>query len=222
MKQIVPYKTLQGALNALDNGGRFYNVFTKARDEVITDSELCKAAGVFSNKAQAFLFFELALSDLSQADRERVIQRLSPELRSTYLKKRPKHTEIEVFEHAVRETDPVIVTGFPVFLEDKTQFSGFIMIPISTGKVTTFTMIPIFDRFDVYEVYANPDLNGDKTIVTTMRGPRRLAVAMTTFGGIVKKLNFKDKSERAHGLYVETLFYKSARKPSSCVERRGQ
>jgi hypothetical protein len=31
---------------------------------------------------------------------------------------------------------------------------------------------------------------------------------MTTFGGIVKKLKFKDKSERPHSLYVETLFYK--------------
>lgn len=208
MKHIVPYKTLQGALNALDNGGRFYNVFTKARDEVITDSELCKAAGVFLRQAHAFLFFELALSDLSKADRDQVIRHLSPELRSTYLRQRPKHTEIEVFEQSARETQAVIVAGFPVFLEDKTQFSGFIMIPIFTGKVTTFTMIPIFDRFDVYEVYANSDLKGNKTIIATVRGSKRLASTMTTFGGIVKKLKFKDKSKKPHSLYVETLFYK--------------
>jgi hypothetical protein len=208
MKQIVPYKTLQGALNALDNGGRFYNVFTKAGDEVITDSELCRAAGVFSRKAHAFLFFELALSNLSKADIDKVISRLSPDLRSTYLRQRPKHTEIEVFEQSARETDPVIVAGFPVFLEDKTQFSGFIMIPICTGKVTTFMMVPIFDRFDVYEVYANSDLKGNKTIIATVRGSKRLAATMTTFGGIVKKLKFKNKSKKPHSLYVETLFYK--------------
>lgn len=208
MKHIVPYKTLQGALNALDNGGRFYNVFTKASDEVITDSELYKAAGVFSGKAQAFLFFELALSDLSKADRDRVIQCLSPQLRSTYLTQRPKHTKIEVFEQAARETDAVIVAGFPVFLEDKTQFAGFIMIPICTGKITTFTMIPIFDKFDIYEVYSNSDLKGDKTIIATVRGSKRLAAKMTTFGGIVKKLKFREKSKRPHNLYVESLFYK--------------
>ena len=208
MRQIVPYRTLQGALNALDNGGRFYNVFTKARDEVITDSELYKAAGVFSGKAQAFLFFELALSDLPEIDREQVLQCLSPELRSTYIKQRPKHTEIEVFEQEVQETDAVIVAGFPVFLEDKTQFSGFIMIPIFTGKVTTFTMIPIFEKFDIYEVYSDSNLKGDKTIIATLRGSKRLAATMTTFGGIVKKLKFKDKSNRKHSLYVETLFYK--------------
>ena len=208
MKQIVPYKTLQGALNALDNGGRFYNVFTKAGDEKITDSELCRAAGVFSRKAHAFLFFELALSNLSEADKDQVIRRMSPGLRSAYLGQRPKHKEIQVFEMTSRETEPVIVAGFPVFLEDKTQFSGFIMIPICTGKITTFTMIPIFDKFDVYEVYANSDLKGGKTIIATVRGSRRLAVAMTTFGGIVKKLQFKDKSKKQHSLYVETLFYK--------------
>ncbi|UCG59855.1 MAG: hypothetical protein JSU70_10105 [Phycisphaerales bacterium] len=210
MKQIAPYRTLQGALNALDNGGRFYNVFTKAKDEVITDSELFKAAGVFSGKAQAFLFFELALSDLSEADRDHVIQRLSGELRSAYLRQRPKRTEIEVFEQVVRETDAVIVAGFPVFLEDKTQFSGFIFIPICTGKVTTFMMVPIFDKFDVYEVYANSDLTGDKTIIATVRGSKRLSPALTTFGGIVKKLKFKNESERTHSFYVETLFYKTA------------
>ena len=208
MKQIVSYRTLQGALNALDNGGRFYNVFTKAKDEVITDSELYKAAGVFSGKAQAFLFFELALSDLPEIDREQVIQCLSPALRSTYLRQRPKRTEIEVFERQVQEPDAVIVAGFPVFLEDKTQFSGFIMIPIFTGKTMMFTMIPIFDKFDIYEVYSDSDLQGDKTIIATVRGSKRLATEMTTFGGIVKKLKFKDKSKRKHSLYVETLFYK--------------
>ncbi len=209
MKQIVPYRTLRGALNALDNGGRFYNVFTKAKDEVITDSELYKAAGVFLGKARAFLFFELALSDLSGIDREQVIQRLSVELRSTYLRQRPKHVEIEVFEQEAQETDAVIVAGFPVFLEDKTQFSGFIMIPICTGKVTTFMMIPIFDKFDVYEVYSDSDLKGNKTIIATVRGSKRLSATMTSFGGIVKKLKFKDKSKRTHSLYIETLFYKA-------------
>jgi len=209
VKQIVPYKTVQGALRALDNGGRFYNVLTKAGDEVITDSELCKAAGVFSQKAHAFLFFELALSDSSEADKDRVIRRLSPELRSTYLRERPKYTEIGVFEQVAREAEAVIVRGYPVFLEDRTRFSGFIFIPLFTGKVMTFTTIPIFDKFDVYEVYAHSDRRGSKTIVATVRGSKRLATTIATFGGIAKRLRFKDKSERAHRFYVETLFYKA-------------
>ena len=209
MKQITPYRTVQGALNALDNGGRFYNVFTKAQDEVISDSELYKAAGVYSGRDKAYLFFELALSSLSKAERQQVIRRLSPELRTSYLQARPRQTQIESFEQQVKETDTIIVSGFPVFLENKTQFSGFIMIPICTGKTTTFTMIPIFDQFDIYEVYSSSDLRGKKTIIATVRGSKRLSETKTTFGGIVKKIQFKDKSKKKHALYVETLFYKT-------------
>ena len=79
---------------------------------------------------------------------------------------------------------------------------------IFTGKTMTFTTIPIFDKFDVYEVYANPDLTGDKTIIATVRGSKRLGTTKTTFAGIAKKLQFKDKSPRPHSLYVETLYYK--------------
>lgn len=114
MKQIVPYKTLQGALNALDNGGRFYNVFTKAKDEVITDSELYKAAGVFSGKAHVFLFFELALSDLPKADRDQVIQCLSPELRSAYVNGR--RTAISMwFANGMSEYDVMVLAGHSSF-----------------------------------------------------------------------------------------------------------
>ena len=56
---------------------------------------------------------------------------------------------------------------------------------------------------------ARPDRKGNKTIIATVRGSKRLARQMITFGGIVKKLKFKDKSKRAHSLYVETLFYKT-------------
>jgi hypothetical protein len=209
MRKITPYRTCQGALNALDNGGRFYNVFTKAGDDVITDSELYRAAGVYSGQDKAFLFVEMALSKLSEAEKSDVIQQLSPKLRANYLQAKPKQVPIEHFELQVAETDTVIVSGFPVFLENKTQFSGFIMIPICTGKTTTFTMIPIFDQFDIYEVYSSSDLRGKKTIIATVRGSKRLPGIKTTFGGIVKKIQFKDKSKKKHALYVETLFYKT-------------
>jgi len=82
MKEVNPYKTVSGALKALDNGGRFYNIFTKSGDGTITNSELCKAAGVVSGKDKTFLFFNLALSDLSGNQHKEVISNLSPELRS--------------------------------------------------------------------------------------------------------------------------------------------
>ena len=37
-------------------------------------------------------------------------------------------------------------------IDSKSDFKGFIMIPISTGSVMTFSMVPIIDQYDVYEI----------------------------------------------------------------------
>ena len=50
MKKVNPYKSQAAALKSLDNGGRFFNVLTKADDGQITSAELSKVAGAFSNK----------------------------------------------------------------------------------------------------------------------------------------------------------------------------
>jgi hypothetical protein len=40
MKKVTPYKRYSNALKALDNGGRFYNIFTNARDDKVSRAEL--------------------------------------------------------------------------------------------------------------------------------------------------------------------------------------
>ena len=65
MREVHPYKTEGRMLKALDNGGRFFNVFTKAGDDRITRAELAKAAGVFRSSPKAVLFFEMGELALS-------------------------------------------------------------------------------------------------------------------------------------------------------------
>jgi len=50
MKKVNPYRYVDEALSSLDNGGRFYNIFTKAMDGIISKSELGKVGGVFNDK----------------------------------------------------------------------------------------------------------------------------------------------------------------------------
>jgi hypothetical protein len=52
MREIRPYKTVRGATRALDNGGRFFNLFAKAGDDIVDSAELAKAAGVYSTGQQ--------------------------------------------------------------------------------------------------------------------------------------------------------------------------
>ncbi len=64
MRQIKPYRTVQGARKLLDNGGRFYHLWSKSGDDVVDVGELARAAGVYSSGTKAFLHFEMALMDL--------------------------------------------------------------------------------------------------------------------------------------------------------------
>jgi hypothetical protein len=50
MDKIIPFKYLDDILSIFDNGGRFYNLLTKANDGNISQEELSKVAGLFSDK----------------------------------------------------------------------------------------------------------------------------------------------------------------------------
>jgi hypothetical protein len=203
MRKLQPYVTVRGAQAALDNGGRFYNLFSKPSDDVVDPAELARAAGVISAGTQAFLFFEMALFDLPASEKERVVSLLSPALRERYAARRPAVLAPSVVESEGRAGRPAIVSGYPVFLEDRTQFTGFIMVP--TGR--TLIMVPIFDRFDVYEVYDTPDRDTPRTVIATTRGSKRLDGIHARFGGMLRELHFEDVTGKEHALYLEALYY---------------
>lgn len=207
MRELKPYRTRYGLQKSLDNGGRFYNLFSKAQDSTITRGELAKAAGVFTSSVKAFLFLEMAQQDLPADDRQSIVTLLDPDLRKDYRQLRPLVLSPSSVEEKGTAGRSVIVTGFPRFVENKTEFSGFIMIPISTGKVTTFTMIPIFDQFDVYEVFDDRRMRKPNTMIATVRGQGIDYDGMIRFGGVLKKLQFKDKTKKSHDFYLETVFY---------------
>lgn len=207
MRELKPYRTMHGLQRAIDNGGRFYNLLTTADDRVVTRAELAKAAGVFSAGVNAFLFLEMAQQELSADDQESVVGLLEANLRRKYRNSRPQvlfPSQIEAQGSAGRS---VIVTGYPRFVEDRTQFSGFIMIPIMAGSVTTFVMIPIFDKFDVYEVFDDRRMRKPNSMIATVRGKRLSHEGPIRFGGILRKLTFKDKTAKSHDFYLETVFY---------------
>ena len=75
MKKVSPYKTINEAIQSLDNGGRFYNILTKADDGIINQAELGKVGGVFNDKQQMILFFEMSILGLIQADKDSIISK---------------------------------------------------------------------------------------------------------------------------------------------------
>jgi hypothetical protein len=202
MRQVVPYRTITGARRAFDNGGRFYNLWSKAGDEVVDASELAKAAGVYSSGVQAFLYLDMALMDLPLEQKAEALSLLSSNLKRRFESTRAMVLQPSAVEAEGKAGDSAIVTGYPSYVEDRTEFRGFIMM-----VTPIIAMIPIMDQFDVYEVFDTPEKIEPRTVVATVRGSQRLDGLYTRFGGVLKELQFEDMTGKDHGLYLEALYY---------------
>ncbi|MEM7478866.1 MAG: hypothetical protein AAF483_28100, partial [Planctomycetota bacterium] len=100
-----------------------------------------------------------------------------------------------------------IVSGHLRYLEDKTQFNSFIMIPLQVGNITTMQMIPIYDQFHVYEIFESEEMLEPCGIVTCPRTHKLDTNHAVRIAGFVRELKFDDKSPQIHKHYLETTFY---------------
>jgi len=153
----------------------------------VSGVELARGAGVFSSDLRALLFFEMATAGLSPTEHESMADHLSPDVLAKLESSRPRAIRPSVVESEGRAGMPAIVTGYPVFVEDRTQFVGFIIM------VRPVMFIPILDQYDVYEVYDTPRLNTPRTVIATTRGSKRMDGMIVRFGGVLKELHFEDK-----------------------------
>jgi hypothetical protein len=169
---------------------------------VVDSAELARAAGVFSPSATAFLHFEMSLMDLARAERALIVSSLAPDMLAKYEAERPAILAPSVVETQGQAGAPAIVAGYPVFVEDRIEFRGFIML-----VVKTVMFIPIYDYFDVYEVFDTPECRQPRTVIATARGSKRLDGVTTRFGGVLRKLYFDDETGKDHGFYLEVAYY---------------
>jgi len=205
MKKIIPYKTTTNALATLDNGGRFYNLATKANDGNISSAELSKVAGFFSDKQKMILYLEMSLIELDKESRKKVLTKLSQNLKSAHSKYLPQIMTPSEAVRRAKVSSSAIVTGIPKLVDSKSEFTGFIMIPISTGKTTTFTMIPIFDQYDVYELRDNE--TSEEFLVAHNRSSRKLDQILIRCAGVIKELRQSKKEKKASNIFLEMLYY---------------
>jgi len=205
MQEIVPYQSGEAALEALDNGGRFYNIFTAASDGEITAAELAKVAGSFMDFQRMFLYLDLATEHLSEPDRATVVAALSADLRQSYDLERPRHfTVSEACDHGV-PAQSAIVAGTPRHVDSRTRFSYFMMIPVQTGNVSSMMMVPIMDQYDVYEV--RDEAQGTDYLVAHGRGVDRLPEVRMQLAGVIKELQQNDESTGDHRHFLDLIYY---------------
>lgn len=205
MKKIKPFKSVYEAMKSLDNGGRFYNIFTKAADNVISGAELSKVAGFGQSYQKSMLFLQMSISELNDFDQQKIISRLSDKLKETYQKYlAQEYTPSEVESNAKVSTS-IILTGVPKLKESKSEFSGFIYVPIQAGNVTTFVMVPIMEEYDVYDL--EDEKTGDSFVIAHIKNKENLPERPIKVGGILKELKEEEKEESSTKVYLEAAYH---------------
>ncbi|RZK59639.1 MAG: hypothetical protein EOO91_04520 [Pedobacter sp.] len=205
MQQIIPYPNVSEAISSLDNGGRFYNLFTKAADGEINVAELAKVAGLFNEKQKLILFLELSLSQLTKEDQIEVISRLDDQLRKDFLKYKALELMASEAEGRGVLSANAIITGVPIIKDSKSEFKGIILIPISTGKVTTFIPIPIIDQYDIYEI--KDDHSSETFLIAHYHGKDKLPLAQIKVAGVLKKLEVEKDGVKSFRKFLEINYY---------------
>jgi hypothetical protein len=200
MREIKPYKTLQGAKAALDNGGRFFNLWDRAGDDKIASDELTKAAGVFGRESLAFLFLDMAIAVLPEQQQQQVTQLLMPGIAERYRRKRPSSIKPSQASKG-KPGDMVIVESVPTFVEETIQkrmtfiFVDGIMIPISMN-----------DRYQTYDLKDEPAAQSPPLPMIMARQARRLEESAARFGGLLKEFTLEGKP-KTKGVYFEPVYF---------------
>jgi len=205
MKKITPFKNSNEAIATLDNGGRFYNILTKADDGIISKSELGKVGGIFNDKQQMILFLELSISTLDQEKRKAVISKLEGDLQQVYTKFKPMELLPSEGESKGVIAANTIITGIPKLTESKSDFMGFLMIPIISGNVTTFTMIPLMDIYDVYEL--RDEETDANVLIAHVKGKEKLPEKKIKVAGVLKELKSDIDEKVASKMFLEGLYF---------------
>ena len=206
MQEVEPFRTKEELVSAIDNGGRFYNLFSRAHDQIVTRGELAKAAGVWASDLNAFLFLDLASFQFDERDKKAVVSLLEPDLRDRYQEMAPTVLRPSLVDQEGKAGDAVIVEGVLQQCHDKTQFSGCVYTPIMIGDVTTYTLTPIFNSFTVYKVF---DEEGSEpcAVIAAPLHSGFVDGDEIRFAGYLRELEFEEEEYRTNKFYLEPTFF---------------
>lgn len=204
MKFISPYKNLDEATTSLDNGGRFYNFLTTAEDGIISSAEVGKVAGLYNDRQKMVLYLAMCLSGLKASANRQVKNSLSEDLRISYDKYFPQYLNpSEAKDHGLLGTN-AIITGVPIHINSREDFTGFVMMPVMVGSVMTMLMIPIIDKYDVYHL--KDEATSQTFLIAHARSNEKLPQKRLSAGGILKEMKMKKDEKGPAEKYLEVLY----------------
>ncbi|SEG40285.1 hypothetical protein [Algoriphagus boritolerans] len=205
MKQITPYTSYHEAIEAFDNGGKFFNLFCHAHDGVVSPAELGKVAEVADDKQSMILYLVMSISRLDNRSRERILARLDAQLFDIYEKYRPVHMSLDQMLERGKAGMSTTLVGTVKKISNSSAFSGSIMVPVVIDEVTTFTMVPIEDSYEVYELRSEHSKN--VALVAHHKEKEGLPERKLRVGGMINSLSEGEAANQPNTVFLEVQFY---------------
>jgi hypothetical protein len=205
MKQIIPFASYQEAIQAFDNGGKFFNLLSHAKDGVVTPAELGKVAGVTFDRQEMILYLTMAISHLDEHSKERILAHLDEELFELYEKHSPVHSTIAQLAKEPKAGFSTVLMGTPCKVSTSQDFGGTIMVPVIVDAVTSFTIVPIVSAYEVYQMTC--DKTGLKATVAHHKEKSPLPEKKLKLGGVLTSLSGKDGRDPLNQVFLEVQYY---------------
>ena len=201
MEQISLFKSASQAIDSLDNGAEYYNIFTKADDDLISQSEVSKVAGVRLPKQKAVLFLKLAMSGLTEREQQEIEGRFDDRLSENFTKYNPEFVESVQAVEALNPGTGVIITGTPRKIEGEGVVSGYISIPV----IDVFTLIPISETYIVYEIKDEETRN--RVLVAHDKDAGLLPENKMKIAGVVKQFQLAQEDDSEFEKFIEVDYF---------------
>ena len=205
MEKIIPFENKAEAQKVLDNGGRFYNILTDADDGKIASAEMAAAAGVFSDKQKIWLYFELVTLKLTDSEKMLLVDQFSESLKKGYQDDRPDWLNVEQLVNYEASYKPIVLTGIPKKVNKKTELKSFIMMPVSTGSITSFNNVPIYESYQVYEI--ETETKDEQILIAHSDDMKVLPSKEIIYGGVLKQLAKEEQGEKRDEHFLEIIYY---------------
>ncbi|MFC1705202.1 hypothetical protein ACFL59_00085 [Planctomycetota bacterium] len=209
MKEMKPARNLGEFKKAFDSGGRFYNVFSKAGDDVLTSAELAAAAGTFAADSTAILYFEMARQFLPEEEQKKVVGILDEETYERYKKSVPVVCTPATLRESAKTGASAIATGYARSRYGKTSEAEYITMVIQEGEVKKLKRIPLSEKYDLYELFDNAELEGAGVPITAEKGKALPDGTELMVGGVVRDFSVGEDSAKQAGTYLEVQLYAS-------------
>jgi hypothetical protein len=207
MKQVSPFKSVDEAFKSLDNGGRLYNIFTKANDNIITSSELSKAGGGLNNKFKAVLYLEMVLKGLTDDDKKKIYGSLNTSLKADYDKYKPElNYLLDDKTNQDKAILSVILEGKITPITDWPTFSGYIPVPSLINGTLMETMSPIKDNFDIFMLSVDHP-EPFNIVVCAIQNTLNIEDNRMTIGGILSEYYLSEYKNQGKSTFLEGIFY---------------